>query len=64
VGLYGRSKKGKAFKWQTTIFLSLNLTPDNAHVSASRFFSPSSLGTVGLGFTSFVRFVLSLLRLS
>jgi hypothetical protein len=41
VRLYGRSEKDEAFKRQTTIFLSLKLTPDDAHVSPL-FFSPSS----------------------
>jgi hypothetical protein len=30
--LFGRSEKGEAFKSRTMIFLSLKLTPDNAHV--------------------------------
>jgi hypothetical protein len=57
---YSRSEKSKALESQTTIFLSLKLTPDDAHVSTSLFFSPSSRETACLGFTSSVLFVLSL----
>jgi hypothetical protein len=41
--LYRRSEKGEAFKSRTTIFLSLKLTPNGAHVSPSLFSFPSAL---------------------